>query len=381
MNVTPDSKTAVDILGTGLLLPEPEPSEVKLPFDVEPGTCPALVCSGTIGKGVIPPAKLRRLGRTQKMAQVASYEAVSRIDIESVPPIARAICVGTGLGEAGETAKFLEHLIQTEGKEPKPARFINSVHNSIAAQVAISLDLKGENHTFSHSAISFELALRQSVLALRTGRAQLALTCGADEANEYAILAGCKYGWWGQKRNPVAPLSEAGPSNGTIPGEGAAGILLGRPGTLPNARRMARLACVRARPLPHGENGIANPEREVQFIQQSINGSGVGLSDVDLVLLGANGDGRLDGLYRQVAQALSREAGRELRLAVYKHLCGEFCTAASISLVFAVRAIDSDRVPEGIELVGGDKSRNGVRSVLLYHLSGSGYHSACLVHA
>ena len=55
------------------------------------------------------------------------------------------MAVGTSVGAVGETAGFLENLIQGEGEHPKPTKFINSVHNAMATQIAIQFGFTGEN--------------------------------------------------------------------------------------------------------------------------------------------------------------------------------------------------------------------------------------------
>ena len=45
------------------------------------------------------------------------------------------------------------------------------------------------------------------------------------------------------------------------------------------------------------------------------------------------------------------------------------------------KAVGAEEISEEIELVGKNRSRSGVRTVLLYHLSRLGYHSVCLVQA
>ena len=98
------------------------------------------------------------------------------------------MCLGTGFGEWAETLLFLENLVRLEEREPKPTRFANSVHNSLASQVAINFGLKGENHTLTQGPISFELALWQAAVLLQTGRV-LAMFWSAGSMNSRLFLA------------------------------------------------------------------------------------------------------------------------------------------------------------------------------------------------
>ena len=148
-------KTKAVVLGVGLVLPEPRP--VMLPA-VKGAPVPGYRCSELPDAGPVPARTLRRLGRTQRLALGAAHGAMK--DCGGVPdPESVAVSLGTGLGTLDETAAFLENLVEREEREPRPARFINSVHNAAAARAAMALGFRGENDTFVHECISFELAL------------------------------------------------------------------------------------------------------------------------------------------------------------------------------------------------------------------------------
>lgn len=373
----------------GLVLPASVPAPLDLPYGLEPGRCEAYAVPGNPGHGLLPAGQLRRLGRAQRLALLAAHGALAGRDLQAVPPLRRAICLGTGLGEAGETTAFLEHLLVAEVREARPARFVNSVHNSLAAHIAMHFDFQGENHTVAHNAISFEMALWQALVLLRRQRADVALACGVDALNPFVVLAGCRFRWWGRREGRLAPLGGGPPqpgtmpgrgtSPGTTPGEGAAGLLLARPGALPGTERLARLAAVRARARPAGE--AFDAAREAAFIEEVLAGAGASLREVDLVILGANGDAELDRRYESVLATLRARAGRALPAGVYKQRCGEFCTAPALSAGLAAISVSRGAAADEVDLVGGGRPPAGVGTVLVVHLSAAGHHSALVVGA
>ena len=165
-------------------------AEIPLPAGSRRATFPALQCSDKLVAETIPDARLRRLGRAQKLAVIAAERAVRPGADHAKPAGGMAVLVGTGLGELGQTSAFLENLDSKGEAEPKPACFVNSVHNALASQIALLLGCTAENHTFTHGFISFELALWQAMAALRSGRIEAAVVCGADEVSPYLLAAG-----------------------------------------------------------------------------------------------------------------------------------------------------------------------------------------------
>ncbi len=370
----PSVKVKAAVLGVGLVLPEPQPT--MLPA-VKGAPVPGYACSELPDAGPVPARALRRLGRTQRLALGAAHRAME--DCGGVPdPESVAVSLGTGLGTLDETAAFLENLVEGEEREPKPARFINSVHNAAAAQTAMAFGFRGENDTFVHESISFELALWQGCRLIETGRSRHVLAIGADELNPYFLLAGREYGWWRKDSAPLAPMDEPG-RQGTLPGEGAAAFLIGRPGSDPEGKPLPRIAGIRVRPLKEESVRNVNPADEVEFIRGLLADAGVRLGHIDLYLFGANGRAASDAAYADVGRALSEAAGGGIRCGVFKQRCGEFCAAPAIGLALAVYTVRTGHVAPEIQCRGPDGAGRPVSSVALYHLHETGYHSICLV--
>jgi 3-oxoacyl-(acyl-carrier-protein) synthase len=367
----------VEIVGMGVVQPASEPQRMEAPPGLGLQGCPAYAWSGSSPSDLVSPNTLRRLGRAQRMALVAAHLAVQECAAlehrESV-----AVSVGTGLGALGETVGFLENMIEREEQEPKPTRFINSVHNSLASQIALTLGFRAENHTFTHQAISFELALWQALRVLHAGHAPRVLACGADELNPYIVAVGCRFGWWRQGAGRLEPMAPGRrKERGTLPGEGAAAFLLAPPS---QASRTARIRTVRALPVDPRKLLRMDARHEVDFIERALCEVDAHVTDVDFLLLGANGDGPLDTAYAKVAQGLSSAVGRPLRWGVFKHLCGEYYTASAFGLAVAARMVREGHAPPGVEYAGpGCARERPISSVLLYCLSRAGYHSLCWV--
>jgi hypothetical protein len=272
--------------------------------------------------------------------------------------------VATGLGEIGETTSFLENMVNKAEVEPKPARFINSVHNSVAAQIAINFGFLGENHTVTHGAVSFELALWQAMALLRAGRAKYAVLCGVDELSPYFALMGEKLGWWNTQ---------------TKPGEGSAAFVLTKGDLLGDVHERLKIAALKVRPQRPLSGSAFDPQEEKRFIEKVLSGSGIGLCDIDLVLVGAQEDGPLENPYNQVMDLLSAAKDSNLQFAVYKQSCGEYCTASAMGTALAVKSLRSGFLSSGIKGVKEAPMKPEMKNVMIYHLTKSGYRSVCLL--
>ena len=250
------------------------------------------------------------------------------------------------------------------------------MHNSLASQVAIQFKLGGENHTITHGPVSFELAVWQAMVLLKTGRAGYVLACGVDELNPYAAYAGHDFGLWRLTGGPQPPgRNRGGRLPGAFPGEGAAAFLLGGS---PAGRGTPYIKGVKVRPLIARDWSRVSPEEEVDFLQQTITAAGLHVGDLDLILTGADGEAQLRDLYLPSLTALFKAGGREIGYGHYKNLCGEFCSASAIGLALAVEMLQGSQIPPGLMIRGG-REPTGMNNILLYQIARPGFHSACLV--
>ena len=133
---------ATSILGIGQVLPDTTPAPLDIPTGLgEP--CLAYQCVASPGKGILPAGALRRLGRTQRMAMTATHLALEAAGLPAESRENVAVCLGTAWGELGHTYSFLEGMVLNDEQSPKPASFVNSVHNAITGQIAIALKCNG----------------------------------------------------------------------------------------------------------------------------------------------------------------------------------------------------------------------------------------------
>ena len=128
-------------------------------------------------KKMLSPLVARRMSNVIKRAVVTSRQALDASEIN----IPEAIIVGTGLGCIEETEKFLDAMICNDEQGLQPVHFFQSTHNTIASQIAISLQCHGFNNTHVQKSLSFESALFEAYILFQRSRISSALVAGHDE--------------------------------------------------------------------------------------------------------------------------------------------------------------------------------------------------------
>jgi 3-oxoacyl-(acyl-carrier-protein) synthase len=376
--MTDPDRDALAILGCGSIRPDRKLELLPLPAEMGGGAVYAHLCPPSLGKGVIPSGVFRKLGRAQKMVLLAAHKALEEFPFSPSAQDQAAVCLGTGFGELGETLLFLENLVRLEEREPKPTRFVNSVHNSLASQVAINFGLKGENHTLTQGPISFELALWQAAVLLQTGRARHVLVCGVDELTPFLGFVGVECGFWGKDETPDLQESErTGNNHRPCPGEGAAAFVLGLRGAAPEKGLLPCLHTIKVQPLELRAGQVIDPVAELKFVKDALADKGVTLGDLDLIILGANCSGQLETLYRPIIEIVFQDIRKEIGVISYKTLWGEFSTAPALGLGLAVDILRTGEIPPWV--IPEKKPPPVLKNILMYQVSPLGFHSLCLL--
>jgi 3-oxoacyl-(acyl-carrier-protein) synthase len=382
VGVTSPAGNTLDAVLSSINAP-PSPTALRFPEVEGHESTEGLRCDLSQARDRFGPMKIRRWGRLQTMSLLAAQEA-SLPDILNGCEAETGVYVGTGLGSLDETAMFLENMILQNENFPKPATFVNSVHNTVGSHLALEFGLKGENITVAHREISFDAALGHALSALQQGRVKYAVVCGVDELNAYRILAGSKKGLWKKNGLPFKPLSPEN-TRGTFPGEGSAVCVLAACENVPFPNRqrsesaLGRVLGVQWGRYKRENNTSINLKHAGDFLESLLSSAGVRSSDVDLMLLGADGDNDLDAIYRGVGAELERRAGRKIPQGAFKHLCGDYRAASGFGFALSSLLLNSGRIPAG--LLGSSQPISDVplRTVLLYNLSRSGVHSGCII--
>ncbi len=310
---------------------------------------------------ILTPGKLpRRLSRSVKIGVAAAAIALKDAGINSPD----AIITGTGMGMLADTEKFLTTMIQNKERFLNPTAFIQSTHNTIGAYIAVMLDCNKYNLTYVHGGLSFENALLNAWIMLREKQDYNILIGGIDEITEQHFeIKKVNHIF---KKEPIDHLKLIeSKSPGVLPGEGSIFFILNRK---KRKHSYARFNGMETYYRP--ENGSAIEKKIADFLARK----GLTIDEIDLVILGLDGDHDSNTIYRGLQNGLFYNNPH----AYYKHLCGAYPTSITFAVWLAANIIKRKTIPEIIRLDKHDPSTNP-RNILIYNQERNVNHTVMLI--
>lgn len=312
-----------------------------------------LTCIEPDYKTRLDPQLMRRMSRILKMGVAAAGECLKEAGVENPD----AIITGTAYGCLADTILFLTRIIEGKEEMLSPTAFIQSTHNTVGGQIALTLKCHGYNNTFVHRGFSFESALLDASMLLQEKEASHVLAGGIEEITDtsHAILS--RFGLY--KRLPA--------------GEGAAFFLLS---SEPGTGAYAKLDGLATFYKPKDGEEIR------RHIDSFLARNSTRIKDIDLVITGNNGYSKDDAICLQVQQSVFGD-----RASIpYKHLCGEYPTSTSFALWLAAQIVRSGHLPSAlvpsalVPLARGPGS-DAVKKILIYNQYVGIHHSLILLSA
>ncbi|HXY05743.1 MAG TPA: beta-ketoacyl-[acyl-carrier-protein] synthase family protein [Burkholderiaceae bacterium] len=129
----------------------------------------------------VPKARLAGIDRFSQFALIAAHEAVADAGLKGAACLDRAIvCVGTGMGGAETMQQGYEELLLRGGARVNPLIVVKGMNNAAAAHIAIDFGCHGHSITYSTACSSSAIAIGEALLALRSGRADVAIAGGTE---------------------------------------------------------------------------------------------------------------------------------------------------------------------------------------------------------
>lgn len=319
------------------------------------------ICSGSYCtaadpdfKGYMTAGEARRLSKSLKRSLAVSTHVLRRCGV-ACPD---AILTGTGLGSVESTEAFLRDLCEQGEQLLKPTHFMQSTHNTYSALIAIATGAHGYNNTYSHKHISFESALWDAVLQLRTGKIGNALVGGHDGITPSYFTLLQRMGYVGRDGMvPCAPVNVALMLQG-----GGGDEFVGSPSV--TEPPLCELAGMKILYRPAAATWRSALDR-------LLSDAGLTLSGLDVVMTGVNGDPLNDRWYDGVLPDIPK-----LR---YKYLFGESYTAAGAGLYAAVHVLHRQALPAGMLQGEMPVPVSGLKNLLLLHAYEGGRHVSLLL--
>lgn len=309
-------------------------------------------------KDYIPPAAARRMAKGIKMGVVASKIALKEAGLENVD----AIITGTGMGCVIDSEKFVSAIIDNNEEFLTPTSFIQSTHNTVGGQIALGLGCKGYNFTYVHASNSFESALLDAQMQLENGEAQNILVGGVDELGEHTTKVHKLVHHVKEQAEDSLEVLRSN-TKGAIFSEGASFFVLS------NNKQKDAYAEICGICLYNTLSKNELSDTIIAFLQENA----ITLKNVDLVVMGNNGDIEYDGFYNTLSEGLFKDTPQ----ACYKHLSGEFNTVPAFGVWAASKMLSTGEVPEIIKL--NDRAVSDPGHILLYNQYRGENHSLVLL--
>ncbi|WP_162903105.1 beta-ketoacyl synthase chain length factor [Taibaiella koreensis] len=312
---------------------------------------------------VIPAMQLRRMSRVLRMGVYTGMDCLRRSGCECPD----GIITGTGKGSMTDTEKFVKELAQYQEGSLNPTPFILSTYNAVNGAIALQTRATGYNQTYVHRGSSFETALYDAQLKLNTVAATQHYLVGCfDEITPEYFLVKSKVGYWKKERDPGQSLWQQADSPGTLAGEGAAFFMLSNShdGAITGIHAL--------------QTTYKTPVAAIgQVATELIVRNGWQPGDIDMLVLGFNGDSRDEPYYEALQQSIP---GTPPVLA-FKHLCGEYETSGGFALWLLCQLLNGKSLPGAVWYRAPDKERFHPRKILYYNHYRGQNHNLILLSA
>ena len=309
-------------------------------------------------KDFISPVAARRMAKGVKNGIVASALALKDAQIENVD----AIITGTGLGCIEDSEKFLKNILDNNEEFLTPTSFIQSTHNTVGAQIALTLQCKGYNFTYVNGAVSFESALLDAKMQIEEDEANSVLVGGIDETGDYTISLFKLEGRIKKESDKPFDLLNTN-SNGVVYGEGASFFVLENEKKTTTYAEIIDVEII---------NTLDENEVEAAIIS-FLKSNNLQISDLDAVVLGFDGNLAFESYYKN----LTENAFAKTPQLYYKHLSGEYDTASAFGLWMASKVIKTQETSEIIKVNSVEKPT--YNTILLYNQMNGKNHSFTLL--
>jgi len=287
-------------------------------------------------KQFFTPNEARRLGKILKRALLVSRQAM----LESGIAIPDAIITGTGLGCIENTEIFLNKLVR-EGEELlNPTHFMQSTHNTISSLIAIDAKCNAYNTTYAHKGISFECALQDAFIQLKSNKIQNALVGAHDEMTPDYFTLLKKTGYLDLRFSDMGYGTEdlSNPMSQIFAGETAVAMMLS---TEKSEKTLCEIEAVE-------KVYFGYEDLKCEIVRNKIRDklksqiSNLKIPNPDYIMVGTNGNPENDKIYFENCAQLFPN----VPLLQYKHIFGEGYTAPALGVYTAAVCLQKGEIPK-----------------------------------
>ena len=305
----------------------------------------------------IPPGILRRMGKAVRMGVGAAMPL-----LQNTPP-PDGIIIGTANGGKEDCVKFLNQLIEYDEGLLTPINFVQSTPNAVAAQIGLLTKNHGYNITHVQLGLAFEFAMIDADMMLSEDPSRNYLLGAVDDISTYNYYFEDKQGWYKKEIVSNKTLYESS-SPGSIAGEAAVMFFV-------NGNKAGSVATVHAVDTLHHTDESVVKENLQAFIHKHLPAG----EKIDLLLTGENGDDRLLKYYTSCESLMEKDVA----IARFKHICGEYPTATALGLWLACKILQQQSIPD--HMIKMQQPCKAYQNILIYNTYKGIQHSFMLLSA
>lgn len=309
-------------------------------------------------KEYFSPLKSRRINRLIKTAHVCAIEAINQARIEKP----EAIITASGIGCVESTEKFLNDMLNSNEGLLAPTAFIQSTSNAIGGHIALHYNCQGYNVLYAQKSLSFETAIHDTFLRLLDKTEENILLGGFDELTDENCKLKQDIGIFKTGNLTNTSFLDIA-TKGSIPGEACSFFNLS---TNPQKKALAELIGIK---IDHQEK---DTQATKNWIADFLSEKNMNYNDIDLVLMGHNGDKTTNDVYNNISDSCFSNSN----IAYFKNFCGEYDTSSAFGTWFAIKALETKVIPEYSTI---HNRKRKINNVLLYNQQQSKYHSLILM--
>jgi 3-oxoacyl-[acyl-carrier-protein] synthase II len=347
-------------------------------------------------KNFLGPRGLRNLDRGALFLLVAAKQAIeeAKLEINDGTTDRIGVCTGTTFSHLWSIVEFDREVFKEGINFANPALFPSTVINAASSQVSIRFNIQGFNTTISTGCTSSLEALKYTLQALETEKAETVL-CGGVDTLTFSLFFGFhRLGYMaGIKGVPLScPFDKR--RNGPVLGEAAAMFCVE---DLKSAKEREANIFAKIRSVASFFDGFRigkiHPQGEglEKAIRTALDEAQVGLEDIDYISSCANSSQDLDRIEVKVLKRIFGKRLKSIPVSSIKSMIGEtFSPSAALQIVSCIGAMLKSFIPPtinykekdlecDINCVPNKMQAKDVKIALITSFGPGGYNNACIL--
>jgi 3-oxoacyl-[acyl-carrier-protein] synthase II len=300
-------------------------------------------------KGLIAPSKVP-MDRGTAMALKVAQESIShaQLDLSQIDHERLGVFWGSGMAGAGNF-DLSSRSLYVDNKRIRPTNVVTTMPNAPAAEISLFTQAYGASLSYACACASSAVAIGEALLALRSGRVDVAIVGGSEAMLTPGVVAG-----W-QALRVLAPIAHGDAQAACRPfdvkrsgfalGEGAAALVLET-----QAHAQKRSANLQAQLSGYATNcdghHMTHPhwEGQVRVIRQALRDAG--LTPQDIGYINAHGTATQAGDVAEARSVTEVFGARGVPISSTKGLHGHLLGAGgAMELLISIRALQSGLLP------------------------------------